>query len=80
MYSRGGSYTVITKAHYYFCRFLKEIDIAATGLSLTESRSRVIDFSFQFDMDFKSLLIPYPQKNDALGNITLPFRYYVYIV
>ena len=50
----------------------------ATGLSLTQSRSRVIDFSFQFQVELISLLVPYPQKDDvALGRITLPFRYEV---
>ena len=57
--------------------FSKEIDIAGTGLALTQPRALVIDFSSQFHTELINLLIPYPQKDHALGSITLPFRYEV---
>ena len=45
---------------------------------MIQSRSQVIDFTHQFWAELIRLLIPYPQKDDDLGGITLPFRYEVF--
>ena len=47
---------------------------------MIQSRSQVIDFTYQFWAELIRLLIPYPQKDGDLGGITLPFRYEVFHV
>lgn len=52
--------------------------MAATGLALSYSRSQVIEFTFEFQSDPMSLLIPYPRKESTIDAITHPFCYEVY--
>jgi len=56
--------------------YLQKIDLAATGLTVTYARSKVVDFCIPFMDDPLSLLIPYPELDGAnISAISKPFRY-----
>ena len=51
--------------------------MAATDLSVTYSRSMVVDFAVPFSYDPIALLIPYPQLGSTISGIIKPFQPYV---
>ncbi|XP_057374032.1 glutamate receptor ionotropic, delta-2-like [Daphnia carinata] len=57
-----------------------EIDMIATGLGMTLSRFQVIDYTFPFESDPITLLIPYPKKDSTLKSIRKPFTTEVWIL
>ncbi|KAI9556675.1 hypothetical protein GHT06_016465 [Daphnia sinensis] len=57
-----------------------EIDMIATGLAVTLSRFHVIDYTFPFESDPITLLIPYPKKDSTLNSILKPFSTEVWIL
>lgn len=57
----------------YFLFVLKEADLASSGITITQSRSTVIDFSNEIQIDPISLLIPYPKRDNSIGRMARPF-------
>lgn len=57
-----------------------EIDLIATGLAMTLSRFHMIDYTFPFESDPITLLIPYPKKDSTLKSILKPFSTEVWIL
>ncbi|XP_045031488.1 glutamate [NMDA] receptor subunit 1 isoform X3 [Daphnia magna] len=57
-----------------------EIDMIATGLAMTLSRFHMIDYTFPFESDPITLLIPYPKKDSTLKSILKPFSTEVWIL
>lgn len=57
--------------------FYQEVDLAATSLGITYSRSQVIDFTVQFYDDETPLMIPYPESDGKVNGITRPFQFEV---
>lgn len=53
---------------------MQEIDIVATGLSITYPRSSVIDFTLPYSYDPISLMIPFPELEMTISGITKPFQ------
>ncbi len=54
--------------------------MVATALSVTYSRSLVVDFTVPFSHDPMALLIPYPQLDSTISGIVKPFQYDVQVV
>lgn len=52
----------------------------ATGLAMTLSRFHMIDYTFPFESDPITLLIPYPKKDSTLKSILKPFSTEVFYI
>ena len=55
----------------------KEIDLIATGLSITYPRSLVIAFTSPYAFDPMMFIIPYPKLDSTINRIAKPFQYEV---
>ncbi len=54
----------------------QKIDLAATGLTVTYARSKVVDFCIPYVDDPVSLLIPYPELDSVnISGISRPFHF-----
>ena len=59
---------------------LKEAQIAAVDLSITYSRSLVVEFTMPFSHDPLVLMIPYPELDSTISGIVKPFQCEVYTI
>lgn len=51
--------------------------MAGTDLSITYTRSSVVEFSYPYANDPTALMIPYPQLASAVSGVVRPFQYAV---
>lgn len=58
----------------------KEADLASSGLAITHSRSEVVDFTTEIQIDPVTLLIPYPKKDSYTDGMLRPFTLPVILI